>query len=115
MVVVVLVPVNGAFESFCSSCLWEVSGCGFCCSVHVHATYPAQFSVIYFRMKLFICRASPQAVTSEVLSRCPYVMWGPFSASVYWNLIVSSGLSNLAICRRTRAFYAVLDLSLWAG
>lgn len=71
MVVIVLLPVNGAFESLCSSRLWEISVCGFCCSVLVHATYPAQFSVIYFRMKLFICRASPQAVTSEVLSPCP--------------------------------------------
>lgn len=79
----VLLPVNGAFESLLSSCLWEVSVCGLCCSVHVHATYPAQFSVIYFGMKLFICRKSPQVVTSAVLSPCPYIVWGTFSASVH--------------------------------
>jgi hypothetical protein len=104
MVVMVLLPVNGAFESLCSSCLWEVSVCGFCSSVHGHATCPAQFSVIYCRIKLFICRASPQAVSSEVLSPCPYIGWGPSSASVHWNLVESSGLSNLAINQRTCAF-----------
>lgn len=69
-------------------------------------------SVICFRMKLFICRASPQAVTSEVLSPCPYIVWAPFSASVHWNLVESTGLSDLAINQRTRAVSAVLDLSL---
>lgn len=76
------------------------------------ACYISQFSVIYFRVKLFICRASPQAVTSEVLSPYPYIVWGPFSASVHWNLVASAGLSNLAMNQKTCAFYAVLDLSL---
>ena len=63
-------------------------------------------------MKLFICRPSPQAVTSEVPSPYAFIVWGPFSASLHRNLVASAGLPNPAINQRTCAFYAVLDLSL---